>query len=242
MDLTGAFLCAQKARGSWSTREPRAGSSTSPCPRAHPAASGGRLLPPRAGWACSPRSALELGEHGITVNAIAPGEIATPMTGAHDVELLGRGAPRCRSGGSARDRRTGRPRLAGCALRHRQLSSVDGGLMLTAAQSIARPYPASALGRPADLGDARPSRPTTRAGGPCGPRRPSGRLRISTLSIIASITPRPRLARSARRLQLAESLTLTTTSLPSRAAGCARASRRRRRAPSHWRSPRCRRG
>ena len=28
--------------------------------------------------------ALELGEYGITVNSIAPGEIATPMTGAHD--------------------------------------------------------------------------------------------------------------------------------------------------------------
>ncbi len=28
--------------------------------------------------------ALELAEHGITVNSVAPGEIATPMTGAHD--------------------------------------------------------------------------------------------------------------------------------------------------------------
>jgi NAD(P)-dependent dehydrogenase (short-subunit alcohol dehydrogenase family) len=28
--------------------------------------------------------ALELAEHGITVNAVAPGEIATPMTGAED--------------------------------------------------------------------------------------------------------------------------------------------------------------
>jgi NAD(P)-dependent dehydrogenase (short-subunit alcohol dehydrogenase family) len=28
--------------------------------------------------------ALELAEHGITVNAVAPGEIATPMTGQHD--------------------------------------------------------------------------------------------------------------------------------------------------------------
>jgi NAD(P)-dependent dehydrogenase (short-subunit alcohol dehydrogenase family) len=30
--------------------------------------------------------ALELAEHGITVNAVAPGEIATPMTGNEDVE------------------------------------------------------------------------------------------------------------------------------------------------------------
>jgi NAD(P)-dependent dehydrogenase (short-subunit alcohol dehydrogenase family) len=28
--------------------------------------------------------ALELAEHGITVNAVAPGEIATPMTDAHE--------------------------------------------------------------------------------------------------------------------------------------------------------------
>ncbi len=30
--------------------------------------------------------ALELAEHGILVNAVAPGEIATPMTGAEDVD------------------------------------------------------------------------------------------------------------------------------------------------------------
>jgi NAD(P)-dependent dehydrogenase (short-subunit alcohol dehydrogenase family) len=30
--------------------------------------------------------ALELARHGITVNAVAPGEIATPMTGAEDVD------------------------------------------------------------------------------------------------------------------------------------------------------------
>jgi NAD(P)-dependent dehydrogenase (short-subunit alcohol dehydrogenase family) len=30
--------------------------------------------------------ALELAEHGIRVNAIAPGEIATPMTGMHDID------------------------------------------------------------------------------------------------------------------------------------------------------------
>lgn len=31
-------------------------------------------------------AALELAEHGITVNSVAPGEIATPMTGAEDVD------------------------------------------------------------------------------------------------------------------------------------------------------------
>ena len=30
--------------------------------------------------------ALELGEHGITVNSVAPGEIATQMTGQEDVD------------------------------------------------------------------------------------------------------------------------------------------------------------
>lgn len=33
--------------------------------------------------------ALELAEHGITVNAVAPGEIATPMTGAEDRDPAG---------------------------------------------------------------------------------------------------------------------------------------------------------
>ena len=37
--------------------------------------------------------ALELAEHGITVNSVAPGEIATPMTGNEDVDPRTRDRP-----------------------------------------------------------------------------------------------------------------------------------------------------
>jgi NAD(P)-dependent dehydrogenase (short-subunit alcohol dehydrogenase family) len=86
VDLTGAFLCAQEAakrmvaagRGGrivnvTSVHEhlPLRGSS------AYCAAKGGLGLLTKV-------MAVELAEHGITVNAVAPGEIATPMTGAED--------------------------------------------------------------------------------------------------------------------------------------------------------------
>jgi NAD(P)-dependent dehydrogenase (short-subunit alcohol dehydrogenase family) len=86
VDLTGAFLCAQEAarrmveagRGgrivnvtSVHEHVPLRGSS------AYCAAKGGLGLLTKV-------MAVELAEHGITVNAVAPGEIATPMTGAED--------------------------------------------------------------------------------------------------------------------------------------------------------------
>jgi NAD(P)-dependent dehydrogenase (short-subunit alcohol dehydrogenase family) len=85
-DLDGAFLCLQRAarrmvaagRGgrivnitSVHEHQPRVGAG------AYCAAKGGLGLLTRV-------AALELGEHGITVNAVAPGEIATPMTGQED--------------------------------------------------------------------------------------------------------------------------------------------------------------
>jgi NAD(P)-dependent dehydrogenase (short-subunit alcohol dehydrogenase family) len=87
-DLDGAFVCIQRAarrmiaagRGgriiavtSVHEHQPRVGSS------AYDAAKhglGGLIK----------TAALELGQYGITANAVAPGEIATPMTGQEDVD------------------------------------------------------------------------------------------------------------------------------------------------------------
>jgi NAD(P)-dependent dehydrogenase (short-subunit alcohol dehydrogenase family) len=86
VDLTGAFLCMQAAARrmvaqgdpgrivavtSVHEHVPKLGSS------AYCAAKGGLGLLVKV-------AALELAEHGITVNAVAPGEIATKMTGQQD--------------------------------------------------------------------------------------------------------------------------------------------------------------
>ncbi len=88
-DLDGAFLCLQRAarrmvaagRGgrivnitSVHEHQPRVGAA------AYCAAKGGLGLLTRT-------AALELAEHNITVNAVAPGEIATPMTGQQDIDV-----------------------------------------------------------------------------------------------------------------------------------------------------------
>jgi NAD(P)-dependent dehydrogenase (short-subunit alcohol dehydrogenase family) len=88
VDLTGAFACAQAAarRMVAAGRGGRIVNITSihehvPLPGSAPycAAKGGLGLLTKV-------MALELAAHGITVNAVAPGEIATPMTGNEDVD------------------------------------------------------------------------------------------------------------------------------------------------------------
>ena len=102
-DLDGAFVCIQRAarrmvaagRGgriiavtSVHEHQPRVGSS------AYDAAKhglGGLIK----------TAALELGRHGITCNAVAPGEIATPMTGRPTPTRRRRSVPACRWAGRA---------------------------------------------------------------------------------------------------------------------------------------------
>jgi NAD(P)-dependent dehydrogenase (short-subunit alcohol dehydrogenase family) len=94
-DLDGAFVCIQRAarrmvaagRGgriiaitSVHEHQPRVGSS------AYDAAKHGL-----GGFVKT--VALELGEHGITANCVAPGEIATPMTGQTDEDPSGTERP-----------------------------------------------------------------------------------------------------------------------------------------------------
>ncbi len=88
VDLDGAFLCAQRA-ASRMVAQGRGGRIVNvtsvhehvPLVGSAPycAAKGGLGLLTKV-------MALELGRYGITVNAVAPGEVTTPMTGQEDVD------------------------------------------------------------------------------------------------------------------------------------------------------------
>ncbi|MFE1296736.1 MULTISPECIES: SDR family oxidoreductase [unclassified Streptomyces] len=95
VDLVGPFLCGQRAARhmvrqgdggrivnvtSVHEHQPRVGAAP------YCAAKGGLGLLTQV-------MALELAEHGITVNAVAPGEIATPMTGQEDIDVHGESRP-----------------------------------------------------------------------------------------------------------------------------------------------------
>jgi NAD(P)-dependent dehydrogenase (short-subunit alcohol dehydrogenase family) len=139
-NLTGAFLCAQRAAR-----------------RMVEGGKGGRIVSitsvhehvPRTGAAayCTSKAglgmltkvmAMELAEHGITVNAVAPGEIATPMTGAEDEDPTQIERPNLPLGrpGHAREIANTVAFLASQESSYVTGSSfvVDGGLMLMAAE------------------------------------------------------------------------------------------------------------
>jgi NAD(P)-dependent dehydrogenase (short-subunit alcohol dehydrogenase family) len=140
LNLTGAFVCAQRAARMMvdSGTDGRIVNVTSvhehiPLPKAaaYCAAKGGLGL-------LTKTMALELGEHGITVNAVAPGEIATEMTGAEDVDpgTLERPALPAGRPGHAEEIAAAVSFLASPDARYTTGASfvVDGGLTLTAAK------------------------------------------------------------------------------------------------------------
>jgi NAD(P)-dependent dehydrogenase (short-subunit alcohol dehydrogenase family) len=81
--------------------------------------------------------ALELAEHAITVNSVAPGEIATAMTGNEDVDPHTRDRPAIPGGrpGDAREVAAAIAHLASPEAAYTTGASlvVDGGLLLMAA-------------------------------------------------------------------------------------------------------------
>ena len=143
VDLDGPFLCSQRAarrmrasgRGgriisitSVHEHAPRVGSS------AYCAAKGGLGLLTKV-------MAQELAADGITVNAVAPGEIATPMTGQEDVDPFTRDRPGVPVGrpGDAREVAAVVALLASPAAAYVTGASwaVDGGMLLMGPQASA---------------------------------------------------------------------------------------------------------
>jgi len=139
-NLTGAFLCSQRAarrmvEGSAGGRIVNITSVHEHVPRsgaaAYCASKGGLGLLTKV-------MALELAEHGITVNAVGPGEISTPMTGAEDEDPTTIERPNLPLGrpGHAREIAHFVAFLASEKSSYATGASfvVDGGLMLMSAQ------------------------------------------------------------------------------------------------------------
>ena len=144
VNLDGAFLCAQRAarRMIDQSRGGRIVNVTS----VHefiPLPGGANYCASKGGLGMLTKVlALELAEHGIRVNAVAPGEIATPMTGQHEVDPHeGEAKPYIplERAGEAREIASLVVWLASPGSSYANGSSfvVDGGLMLKAAAQSA---------------------------------------------------------------------------------------------------------
>jgi NAD(P)-dependent dehydrogenase (short-subunit alcohol dehydrogenase family) len=139
VDLDGAFLCAQRAARAMVAqgRGGRIVNITSVHEHVPLEGSAAYTSAKHGLGGLTKQMALELAEHGILVNAVAPGEIATPMTGNEDVDptqVEREGIPLKRPG-SAHEIASLVAWLASPGAAYTTGSSfvVDGGLLLMAA-------------------------------------------------------------------------------------------------------------
>lgn len=88
VNLSGAFLCGQSAAKRMVAAGKRGRIINVTSVHEHvPKKESAAYCAPKGGLGLLTKvMALELAQHGITVNAVAPGEIATPMTGGEDVD------------------------------------------------------------------------------------------------------------------------------------------------------------
>jgi NAD(P)-dependent dehydrogenase (short-subunit alcohol dehydrogenase family) len=139
VDLNGAFLCAQRAarRMVEAGRGGRIVNVTSVHEHV-PLAESAAYCAAKGGLGMLTKvMALELAGHGITVNSVAPGEIATAMTGNEDVDPRTIARPAIPAGrpGDAREIAEAIAYLASPEASYTTGASlvVDGGMLLTAA-------------------------------------------------------------------------------------------------------------
>jgi NAD(P)-dependent dehydrogenase (short-subunit alcohol dehydrogenase family) len=139
VDLSGAFLCAQRAarRLVAQGRGGRIVNVTSVHEHVPLPDSAAYVAAKHGLGGLTKQMALELAEHGITVTAVAPGEIATPMTDNEDVDPERIERPRIPLGrpGHAHEIASIVAWLCSDAAAYATGHSfvVDGGLLLTAA-------------------------------------------------------------------------------------------------------------
>jgi NAD(P)-dependent dehydrogenase (short-subunit alcohol dehydrogenase family) len=139
VDLDGAFLCAQRAARAMveQGRGGRIVNVTSVHEHVPLQESAAYTSAKHGLGGLTKQMALELAEHGILVNAVAPGEIATPMTGNEDVDPTRVERPGIPLGrpGSAHEIASLVSWLASPGAGYTTGSSfvVDGGLLLMAA-------------------------------------------------------------------------------------------------------------
>ena len=139
VDLDAPFLCAQRAARRMANNGVKGSIVNVTSVHEHvPLPEASAYCAAKAGLGMLTKvMALELAEHGIRVNSIAPGEISTPMTGQHDTDPRTESRPRIpwHRPGDAREIARAVVFLAGDDASYVTGASlvVDGGLLLMAA-------------------------------------------------------------------------------------------------------------